>query len=115
MPTWNPQANDIFLDALEIAAPTDRKAFIERACGSDAEMRAQVDSLIAASQRAGSFLENPPSAVAVDVGITIDHPSLERAGTQIGPYKLLEQIGEGGMGVVYVASQTRTPPPHRWP
>ncbi|MBM4092659.1 MAG: hypothetical protein FJ276_25070, partial [Planctomycetes bacterium] len=105
MPAWNPQANNIFLDALEIAAPADRKAFIERACGSDAEMRAQVDSLIAASQKAGSFLENPPPAAAVDIGITIDSPSLERPGTQIGPYKLLEQIGEGGMGVVYHASQ----------
>lgn len=105
MPTWNQQANDIFLEALEIAGPTDRKAFIERACGSDAEMRAQVDSLIAASEKAGRFLESPPSVVAVDVGITIDHPPLERPGTQIGPYKLLEQIGEGGMGIVYHASQ----------
>ena len=64
MPAWNPQANDIFLNALDIAAPAGRKAFIERACGGDAELRAQVESLIVASQKAGSFLENPPSAVA---------------------------------------------------
>jgi eukaryotic-like serine/threonine-protein kinase len=103
MPAWNPKANDIFLSALEVVAPTERQAFIERACGGDGELLAQVESLVAASQKAGSFLESPPAAVAF---ATLDEPPSERPGTQIGPYKLLQQIGEGGMGVVYMAEQT---------
>ena len=105
MPDWNPRANDIFLDALEIAAPEDRKLFIERVCGGDADLRAQVDSLIAASQKAGNFLENPPSPIAAGAEVTIDQPPLEKTGTQIGPYKLLQEIGQGGMGVVFMAEQ----------
>lgn len=105
MPAWNPKANDIFLNALEISTPEGRRAFIEQACGSEAELRAQVDSLIAASQKAGSFLESPAPAIDDGVGATINQLPLEKPGTQIGPYKLLQQIGEGGMGVVYMAEQ----------
>jgi len=50
MPDWNPQANKIFLDALEIAEAEERRAFIENACARDADLQAQVDSLIDASQ-----------------------------------------------------------------
>src|SRR5207253_144584 len=56
-----------------------------------------------ASAQAGSFLESPAPAPAV----TLDDPITERPGTAIGPYKLLQQIGEGGMGTVFMAEQTQ--------
>src|SRR5262245_469810 len=66
MPAWNPQANDIFLAALERASPEQRKAYIDEACQGQEELRRQVKSLLAASEEAGSFLEAPHSAVAID-------------------------------------------------
>ena len=64
MSVWNPQANKIFLDAIEIAALEGRNTFIDRACDGNTELREQVESLIAASQKAGNFLEKPQPAVA---------------------------------------------------
>ena len=63
MPAWNPQANDIFLAALEIASPHERSAYLDQACHGQTDLRAQVQALLAASDKAGSFLEAPPSAV----------------------------------------------------
>src|SRR5215203_2585768 len=99
MPDWNPQANDLFLRAAEIDAPTDRAAFLDREC-ADPGVRAQVESLLAAGDKVGSFMERPASATGVY------EPSVEGVGSQIGPYKLLQQIGEGGMGTVFMAEQT---------
>ena len=95
----------IFFAALE-KAPGERAAFLTEACGGDASLRSRVDRMLAAQADAGNFLESPPSAVAVTSRPTIDQPPLERPGVQIGPYKLLQQIGEGGMGVVYMAEQS---------
>src|SRR5690349_4542991 len=91
----------IFLEALQRPAPADRAAYLDGACAGDAELRRSVEMLLKAHAKAGDFLNKTPA----DAGPTIDHSLAERPATVIGPYKLLQQIGEGGMGVVYMAEQ----------
>src|ERR1700681_3199724 len=94
---------DIFMVALEREAPADRHAYVAEACQGDEGLRQGVEALLAAHERAGSFLASP----AVSAPDSVDGPQVhEGPGTVIGPYKLLEQIGEGGFGVVYVAEQS---------
>jgi serine/threonine protein kinase len=95
-------ARTVFLAALE-RAPEQWPAFLEEACAGNAELRARVDDLLYAHQALGSIHgggEEPPTA-------SIAQPAGERPGTMIGHYKLLETIGEGGFGVVYMAEQTQ--------
>ncbi len=87
--------------------PGTRSAYLDDACGTDNELRERVEKLIGLHEQAGSFLNLP----AANNSPTIDQPPLEKPGSQIGPYKLLQQIGEGGMGTVYMAEQTL--PVHR--
>ncbi len=90
---------EIFTAALGKANPALRAAFLDDACAGDAALRQRVESLLAEHEQLGSFMEvSSPEA-------TLDRQASERPGTQIGPYKLLQQIGEGGMGVVYMAEQ----------
>ncbi len=90
----------IFLAAIDIDSPAERGAYVARACGDDAQLRADVQALLAAHGQSGDLLDAPDQPSP-----TIDRPVAERPGMQIGPYKLLQQIGEGGMGVVYMAEQ----------
>ena len=106
MPTSPPAADKIFAEALLRTAGEERAAYLKEACGEHAQLLERVERLLRAHNDALSFLETPPSAVMREASPTLDEAPLEKPGTQIGPYKLLQQIGEGGMGVVYMAEQT---------
>jgi WD40 repeat protein/serine/threonine protein kinase len=94
---------EIFSEALELTSAEERAVYLDRICGSNRLLRGRVEGLLRAHVE-DDFLEAPAGAPM----ITVDSRRLaEGPGTVIGPYKLREQIGEGGMGVVYVAEQTQ--------
>src|SRR5262245_36804818 len=97
----------LFEAARQLATPEQRAVFLQVACGQDAQLRQRVEALLRADEQAGTFLEEPPSTVSVGPasGTEAIPSHAEKAGDRIGRYKLLEQIGEGGCGVVYVAEQ----------
>jgi serine/threonine protein kinase/tetratricopeptide (TPR) repeat protein len=90
-------AKAIFMTALDKADPAERAAYLAAACGGDELLRQRVELLLKAHSDPGSFMPSPAA--------TIDAPVAESPGTVIGAYKLLEQIGEGGMGTVWMAQQ----------
>jgi serine/threonine protein kinase/tetratricopeptide (TPR) repeat protein len=93
----------IFSAARAIESPEARAEYLRHACGGDATWIERVQTLLRGYEEQASFLESPP--VAIDVDRTADDTIDGRSGSVIGPYKLLQQIGEGGMGVVYMAEQ----------
>jgi WD40 repeat protein/serine/threonine protein kinase len=101
MPTSD-REEALFAAALERPTPAERAAYLDGACGDDAALRARVEALLAAHEATGGALDVPPAGLPAT---TPGRPITEGPGTVIGPYKLLQQIGEGGMGVVYMAEQ----------
>jgi hypothetical protein len=113
MDALNQKIEDIFCAAVEVAAE-ERQAYLERACAGDAGLRAGVDRMLSKLSGAEQFFKDVPAAVDVSeisalpgfqdqIGLLSN--SEAEVGKQIGPYKLLQKIGEGGCGVVYMAEQ----------
>jgi eukaryotic-like serine/threonine-protein kinase len=102
MPNGQKDIAVLLEEAVAIESPVERDAFVERVCGDDADLRRRLAQLIRNHFQAGDFLERP-----VDPILTEDDPNQsERMESKlIGRYKLLEQIGEGGFGIVYMAEQ----------
>jgi WD40 repeat protein/serine/threonine protein kinase len=98
-----PDNEAIFHAARDIADPDRRRAYVREACGEDEARIAHVEALLAVADAPDSLLDCPAEEATL---ATIDQPPRVCAGTVIGPYKLLQQIGEGGMGTVYMAEQT---------
>jgi serine/threonine protein kinase/tetratricopeptide (TPR) repeat protein len=123
-------AKDIFEHAIELIIPDEQKAYLDQACAASPELRQKVEELLRSYAEAGSILdrpaveapptsgyESPPTGghepAPQAPGQTVDSfpkpegPGIvvEGPGSRIGPYKLLQRIGEGGMGVVYMAEQ----------
>ena len=105
-----PEREVAIFNAARRLAGGERAAYLDEACAGNAALRRRLDELLRVDEGAGDFLEKPalaePNALAMPGGIVPPAiPLSEKPGDRIGPYKLLQQIGEGGCGVVYMAEQ----------
>jgi serine/threonine protein kinase len=99
---------EVFMEAIELSHE-DQVAFLDRIGTEDASLRLKVEALLRSHERVGDFLETPPTAAINEVKGIIS--GAEKAGDRVDKYKLLQKIGEGGCGIVFLAEQER--PVHR--
>jgi serine/threonine protein kinase len=122
LPTWNvfpiilpednpkphamntpPNREEEIFEAASKLPPEQRGTYLQSACGDDAALRSRVEGLLKAHDEAGGFMAEPAAAPRKTIVLTL--PPDEKPGDKIGRYKLLQQIGEGGCGIVYMAEQ----------
>ena len=108
MSSHDPRVEAIFHEALK-RAPAERGAFIAKECEGDESLQREIQRLLIAYEDASTYFE-PPNSPELDAEFARLKP--EEAGEWIGNYKLLQQIGEGGFGVVWMAEQEK--PVRRW-
>src|SRR5262249_4478970 len=91
----------VFVAALELPDANQREAYLQEACSGHPQLLRRVRELLSAHGTSRGPLDHRPEAL----GVTVDEVPTECAGTRIGPYKLMEEIGAGGFGLVFVAEQ----------
>ncbi len=105
------EARRVFMEVVEMP-PADRAAALARECGGNSALREEVDALLRTEEQAGRFMSSPTADAGVgstgDFSARVTAATVrEQPGTRIGPYKLLQLIGEGGFGSVFMAEQER--------